>query len=1053
MTINGPPSTSTPGPYDQPSSSTPDTKSATPDTEGKSSTSTVPTSPAGDVTHRDDEGGSVTYRSDGTVDYSYRARSEPNAVDVAAVRALIKSGNEHALNEYLWSLSAPPGTIISVTGYRPPSTRKTQVSNAPSEGVTVESIGDLPLDQASAIYREAIDEADVDSEGRVFGIAHAAPGTVSFEQLSGLHAGYSEAVTKHNAELDRKRGAGLDKKDAVALLQSIGDLPVDQATAIYEESIDEDVPFEELYGGYFEKAASEKAQGRAQADFNAGEGLLYNRIFSMDHDAMWREAQERAQDHDALWREAQERAQVDYNAGEGLLYNRIFSMDHDALWREAQERAQVDYNAGEGLLYNRMFSMDHDALWREAMVEAQRRAGQRPLSIIEDEAGLHPAFGMTGQPATPTAQPVHDPFSATPMAQPQVDILGPPPQRREEDTSDHGLFSWETNLGWLGYGDNKLESAGFDVLVERAQQAYGMTPDQARDYVWATHYNAGGSNALGAIAATPLGPALGLTGAVVKTAYKPFVGSIGDDAVKAGYQAWAGTRVAQATGQAVRNVAEAAYLPRSIPRTYDWFHRGQLNRPWGSPSLGYRNIPVGWQGTSATRNLTMGQLDELRRTAGILPETPRGTTWGGVDAPWLSGPAQKLNVPGHGRLNWVQIGGRLPDPGDIYRGARGGGDDFLSPGGGGTATAQTPTIPITGGGTGVQLTRLPSGRVVAITANGLVIPASLLAPAPGAGGQPATAPVPAPAPWMPPDPGAGGQPATVTVPGIAPAPWMPPDPGAGGQPATVTVPRIVPAPWMPPYPGAGGQPATVTVPRIAPAPWTPPYPGAGGQPATVTVPRIAPAPWTPPAPGTGGRPATVVPVPGVAPAPWVPPAPRVGGQPATAPVVGAEPAPLATPPPFRDPFIAPFIAPDPFTDPFTPPDPLLTAVPARPAPAPPPISPTRPRRRRLPLPFGEAQPTHPAPESKDAWPRTTWHKETVGVHHDLDTGEVVTTPLILAPLEVTGYDDTPPPTHERQAGHRVLKPAGKKVQSRPSRSRREKARRPRWPGGRLEHRR
>ena len=63
-----------------------------------------------------------------------------------------------------------------------------------------------------------------------------------------------------------------------------------------------------------------------------------------------------------------------------------------------------------------------------------------------------------------------------------------------------------------------------------------MTPDQARDYVWATHYNSGGSTAQGAIAAIPLGPVLGLTGGVLKTAYKPFVGSIGDEAVRAAFE-------------------------------------------------------------------------------------------------------------------------------------------------------------------------------------------------------------------------------------------------------------------------------------------------------------------------------------------------------------------------------------------------------------------------------------------------------------------------------------------------------------------------------------
>ena len=320
----------------------------------------------------------------------------------------------------------------------------------------MESIGDLPFDQARAIYQEAIDEADVDSEGRVFGIADAAPGTVSFEQLSGLHAGYSEAVTKHNADLDRKRGAGLDKKDAVALLQSIDDLPVDQATAIYEEAIDEDVPFEELYGGYFEKAAFEEAQERAEAEFQGGEGLMIDQALTEQYRPKMQREAEATQAR--LLQEYMDSPQyiedLKRDHGEGLAawneqlaawkdspqYIEDLKRDHReglAAWNEQLAAWKDSPQYIEDLKRDRREGL---AAWNED----KRRAGQRPLSVIEDEAGLHPAFGKTGQPVTPTAQPVHDPFSATPMAQPQVDLLGPPPhERREEDTSDHGLFSWK----------------------------------------------------------------------------------------------------------------------------------------------------------------------------------------------------------------------------------------------------------------------------------------------------------------------------------------------------------------------------------------------------------------------------------------------------------------------------------------------------------------------------------------------------------------------------------------------------------------------------------
>ena len=354
-----------------------------------------------------------TYRT--VLDYSDR----PNAVSADVVRRLLESGDNAALTQYLLERSAPPGSVIRSSqpfgqsigsGGRSAAGGGIGTTISPSEpeattpeAVTVESIGDLPFDQARAIYREAIDEADMDSEGRVVGIGDAAPGTVSFEQLSALHTGYSESVTKHNAEvakhnaeLDRKRGAGLDKKDAVALLQSIDDLPFDQATAIYEESIDEDVPFEELYGGYFEKAASEEAQERAETEFQGGEGLMIDQALTeqyrpkMQREAAYRPKMQREaalkaqaefqggegllidqalteQYRPKMRREAALKAQAEFQGGEGLLIDQALTEQYrPKMQRQAAEKAQSDYNAGEGLLYERIGSLSHDARYKEA---------------------------------------------------------------------------------------------------------------------------------------------------------------------------------------------------------------------------------------------------------------------------------------------------------------------------------------------------------------------------------------------------------------------------------------------------------------------------------------------------------------------------------------------------------------------------------------------------------------------------------------------------------------------------------------------------------------
>ena len=377
---------------------------------------------------------SDTYHSTLEDDGTYRTvlddSNRPDTVHAGVVRRLLESGDNAALTQYLLERSAPPGAVLRSSrpfgqsigsGGRSAAgggSIGTTVSPSESEAtnpeaVTVESIGDLPFDQARAIYQEAIDEADVDSEGRVFGIADAAPGTVSFEQLSGLHAGYSESVTKHNAELDRKRGAGLDKKDAVALLQSIDDLPVDQATAIYEESIDEDVPFEELYGGYFEKAASEEAQERAEAEFQGGEGLMIDQALTEQYrpkmqreaeetqarllqeymdspqyieelkrgrreglatwniqQAAWKDSpqyiEELKRDHReglADWNIQQEAWKASPQYIEDLKRDRREGL---ADWNKQQARIRQEYNAGEGLLYERIGSLSHDARYKEA---------------------------------------------------------------------------------------------------------------------------------------------------------------------------------------------------------------------------------------------------------------------------------------------------------------------------------------------------------------------------------------------------------------------------------------------------------------------------------------------------------------------------------------------------------------------------------------------------------------------------------------------------------------------------------------------------------------
>ena len=91
---------------------------------------------------------------------------------------------------------------------------------------------------------------------------------------------------------------------------------------------------------------------------------------------------------------------------------------------------------------------------------------------------------------------------------------------------------------------------------------------------------------------------------------------------------------------------------------------------------------------------------------------------------------------------------------------------------------------------------------------------------------------------------------------------------------------------------------------------------------------------------------------------------------------------------------------------------------------------------------------------KKRYPRVIQHVETRVVTHDLHTGEV-SSEVVGDPskIRVVRGADVAPPEHERLVGHRVIKPKGQNISSRPVKKRRRKAeRQQRLPSGRRERR-
>ena len=395
-----------------------------------------------------------TLEDDGTywtvLDYSDR----PNAVSADVVRRLLESGDNAALTQYLLERSAPPGSVIRSSqpfgqsigsGGRSAAAGGIGTTISPSEpeatnpeAVAVESIGDLPFDQARAIYQEAIDEADVDSEGRVFGIGDAAPGTVSFEQLSGLHAGYSESVTKHNAEVAKHNAEVAKKRKAQAEYMDsplyIEDLKRDhreglaawnkQQARIRQEYMDSPQYIEDLKRDSREGlAAWNKQQARSRQEYM--DSPLYTEDLKRDRReglADWNKQQARirqeymdsplyAEDLKrdrreglADWNKQQARIRQEYNAGEGLLYERIGSLSHDARYKEAKDDFTARYWASETAEAIRMSQGQRHRSrqlftpeFAKQLEAERRRAGIDPMSALSERRRREEGFAEAQQ--------------------------------------------------------------------------------------------------------------------------------------------------------------------------------------------------------------------------------------------------------------------------------------------------------------------------------------------------------------------------------------------------------------------------------------------------------------------------------------------------------------------------------------------------------------------------------------------------------------------------------------------------------------------------------